>query len=81
MILEFKVDPCAVLAEYNGIAAIHKIAAIDDPMIAANIMKIVLENGGNPNIKDANGITPLHIAISKKNEIVAKMLLVRKNLL
>jgi ankyrin repeat protein len=40
-----------------------------------NKIKELLEKGENPNCSLMNGITPLHLAINKKNEIIIEYLL------
>lgn len=40
-----------------------------------NIVKILLEAGANPNIKSANGITPLMIAKEEGANVIIKYLL------
>ena len=40
-------------------------------------VKLLLENGADLNCKDANGSTPLHIAVKKRNQQVAELLIQR----
>lgn len=37
--------------------------------------ELLLRNGADPNIQDGDGRTPLHIAFTKSNEILARILL------
>ena len=56
----------------------------DSPLFQAiyaknkNKIKKLLDNGENPNAKILDGITPLHLAINKKDEIIIEYLLKHK---
>ena len=56
----------------------------DSPLFQAiytknkNKIKELLDNGENPNVKILDGITPLHLAINKKDEIIIEYLLKHK---
>lgn len=41
-----------------------------------NLMKIILENGGDPNIRTVDNETPLHVAVFSNHYLMVQMLLV-----
>lgn len=59
-------------------APIH--LALQYPLIAEVnwMVQVILGNGGNPNITDEKGNTPLHFAVANNNEFAVKMLLRKK---
>jgi ankyrin repeat protein len=52
----------------EGQSAIH-IAANSYENIPARILEILLKHGGNPNLQDAKGETPLHLAVGAQHGI------------
>ena len=57
----------------NDNTLIHKV--VKSKVNEQKIMKILLEYGANPNLKDANGQTPLHLAIADDKIEIVKLLL------
>jgi ankyrin repeat protein len=39
------------------------------------VVKFLIESGANLNTQDINGITPLHVAINRKNDLICDYLL------
>ncbi len=58
----------------------HGYTALDLAVIhnSPKIVKILLENGANPNMKDKNGYTPLHRAIIRYSYEIVELLLKNK---
>ena len=44
-------------------------------MASLEIVKLLVESGANVNNSDINGITPLHIAINRKNDKICDYLI------
>ncbi len=55
--LKFDID-----TTYFGETLLHKFTNTDDEEIAYKVVKILLQIGANPNVKDKDGDTPLHLA-------------------
>ena len=67
-LLKHKADPNGTDPE--GQTSLHCLMAIYslNSEIASNICKILIEFGANPNKKNKNGWTPLHIAVRREQE-------------
>ncbi|KAM4051708.1 ankyrin repeat and LEM domain-containing protein 1 isoform 2-T2 [Anomaloglossus baeobatrachus] len=60
-LLKCGADPNFVLP--NGIAAIH-LASGKENECALRCLKLILQHGGNPNVRSTDDLTPLHVAAS-----------------
>ena len=48
----------------DGNTAMHKAVAMADPEIAELVLELILDKGGDPNLKNKEGKTPIDIADS-----------------
>ncbi|XP_031328120.1 ankyrin repeat and LEM domain-containing protein 1-like isoform X2 [Photinus pyralis] len=61
MLIEKGADPNIILQD-TGIAPFHLIIGNESEDFTLKTTKLILQCGGNPNVKSEDGLTPLHIA-------------------
>ncbi|CAH1797485.1 unnamed protein product [Owenia fusiformis] len=59
----------------DGAAAMHISVGVDSDQ-AEDFVKLMIQYGGNPNVQDTEGVTPLHAAASWGRAEILKLLLV-----
>ncbi|KAK2582060.1 hypothetical protein KPH14_002765 [Odynerus spinipes] len=61
LILNKEADP-NVLIPTHGITPFHLVIGNDSEIFAEEVTRLFLRHGGNPNVKSADGLTPVHVA-------------------
>lgn len=74
MLLEKGSDPNLILPR-KGISSFHRIIGCDSLDFTMKATCLVLQFGGNPNIKSDDGLTPLHIAAAWGRPEILQILL------
>ncbi|XP_066249378.1 ankyrin repeat and LEM domain-containing protein 1-like [Euwallacea similis] len=61
LLTEKGADPNLVLPK-KGISPFHLVIGCDSYEFARDVINVILQNGGNPNVRSDDGLTPIHIA-------------------
>ncbi|CAG9839599.1 unnamed protein product [Diabrotica balteata] len=74
VLCEKEADPNIILPT-TGISSFHLAIGCDDADFAVNVTRLILQNGGNPNVCSDDGLTPVHIAAAWGRMEILEMLL------
>ncbi|XP_028128209.1 uncharacterized protein LOC114324549 [Diabrotica virgifera virgifera] len=74
LLCEKEADPNIVLPT-TGISPFHLAIGGEDVDFAVNVTRLVLQNGGNPNVCSDDDLTPVHIAAAWGRTDILEMLL------
>ncbi|XP_039288667.1 GATA zinc finger domain-containing protein 14-like [Nilaparvata lugens] len=74
LIVKKGADPNVIIAE-KGIAPIHLATGLDDQDFCLKTLKLFLSNGGDPNLRSCDGMTPVHIAAAWGRIAILELLL------
>ncbi|KAJ8924360.1 hypothetical protein NQ315_007156, partial [Exocentrus adspersus] len=61
LLIEKNADPNIVLPK-KGISPFHLVIGSDSDDFALKVTRLILQYGGNPNVRSDDGLTPVHIA-------------------
>nr|CAH7734612.1 unnamed protein product [Callosobruchus chinensis] len=74
LICEKGADPNLILPK-KGISAFHLAIGCDCTEFALKVTRFILQNGGNPNVRSEDGLTPVHIAAAWGRSEILRLLL------
>ncbi|KAF7268345.1 hypothetical protein GWI33_018498 [Rhynchophorus ferrugineus] len=74
LLVEKGADPNLVLAS-KGICPFHLVVGGDSNEFSHKVTSLILQNGGNPNVRSDEGLTPVHIAAAWGKTNILKLLL------
>ncbi|VEN39981.1 unnamed protein product [Callosobruchus maculatus] len=74
LICEKGADPNLILPK-KGLSAFHLAIGCDCTEFALKVTRFILQNGGDPNVKSEDGLTPVHIAAAWGRSDILRLLL------
>ncbi|XP_057670711.1 uncharacterized protein LOC130902523 [Diorhabda carinulata] len=74
LLCEKEADPNLILPIKN-ISSFHLAVGCDDETFSLKVTKLILQNGGNPNVCSDDGLTPVHIAAAWGRVEILRILL------
>lgn len=74
LLTEKGADPNIILPK-KGISPFHLVVGCDSYEFALKVTSLILQNGGNPNVRSDDGLTPVHITAAWGRTEILKLLL------
>lgn len=74
LLTEKGADPNLVLSK-KGISPFHLVIGCESHDFSLKVTSLILQNGGNPNVRSDEGLTPVHIAAAWGKVDILKLLL------
>ncbi|CAK9814606.1 Ankyrin repeat and LEM domain-containing protein 1 [Anthophora quadrimaculata] len=74
LLLNKEANPNTLIPTY-GVTPFHLVIGNDSEAFAEEVTKLFLRHGGNPNVRSADGLTPVHVAAAWGRITVLELLL------
>ncbi|XP_076234753.1 uncharacterized protein LOC143179420 [Calliopsis andreniformis] len=74
LLLNKEANPNTLIPTY-GVTPFHLVIGNDSEAFAEEVTKLFLRHGGNPNVRSADGLTPVHVAAAWGRVTVLELLL------